>query len=108
MKGRDWLMTQDWSDEEIELALDTADQLKEEFRSGVPTLHLPHKTLFLIFFDKSTRTRNSFEAGMTQLGGHAHFIDSETSQIAHGESPKDMGIILSGRSEEHTSELQSR
>jgi N-acetylornithine carbamoyltransferase len=96
MKGRDWLMTQDWSDEEIELALDTADQLKEEFRGGVPTLHLPHKTLFLIFFDKSTRTRNSFEAGMTQLGGHAHFIDAETSQIAHGESPKDMGIILSG------------
>ena len=32
---------------------------------------------------------------MTQLGGHAHFIDSETSQIAHGESPKDMGTILS-------------
>jgi N-acetylornithine carbamoyltransferase len=62
----------------------------------VPTLHLLHKTLFLIFFDKSTRTRNSFEAGMTQLGGHAHFIDSETSQIAHGESPKDMGTILSG------------
>ncbi len=96
MKGRDWLMTQDWSDDEILLALDTADQLKKEFKSGVPTLHLLHKTLFLIFFDKSTRTRNSFEAGMTQLGGHAHFIDSETSQIAHGESPKDMGTILSG------------
>ena len=95
MKGRDWLMTQDWSDDEIELALDTADSLKDEFRTGVPTLHLPHKSAFLIFFDKSTRTRNSFEAGMTQLGGHAHFIDSETSQIAHGESPKDMGTILS-------------
>ena len=78
MKGRDWLMTQDWSDEEIDLALETADQLKMEFKSSVPTLHLPHKTLFMIFFDKSTRTRNSFEAGMTQLGGHAHFIDSET------------------------------
>ncbi len=95
LKGRDWLMTQDWADDEIELALDTADQLKAEFRGGVPTLHLPHKSAFLIFFDKSTRTRNSFEAGMTQLGGHAHFIDSETSQIAHGESPKDMGTILS-------------
>ena len=95
LRGRDWLMTQDWNDEEIEIALDTAEQLKAEFRTGVPTLHLPHKTLFLIFFDKSTRTRNSFEAGMTQLGGHAHFIDSETSQIAHGESPKDMGTILS-------------
>jgi ornithine carbamoyltransferase len=96
MKGRDWLMTQDWSDDEIELALNTAARLKTEFRNGIHTLHLPHKTIFLIFFDKSTRTRNSFEAGMTQLGGHAHFIDSETSQIAHGESPKDMGIILSG------------
>jgi len=53
MKGRDWLMTQDWSDDEIMLALDTADQLKKEFKSGVPTLHLLHKTLFLIFFDKS-------------------------------------------------------
>jgi N-acetylornithine carbamoyltransferase len=95
MKGRDWLMTQDWSNEEIELALETAAQLKDEFKSGIPTLHLAHKTAFLIFFDKSTRTRNSFEAGMTQLGGHAHFIDSETSQIAHGESPKDMGTILS-------------
>ena len=95
LRGRDWLMTQDWSDDEIELALDTADRLKAEFKAGVPTLHLPHKTAFLIFFDKSTRTRNSFEAGITQLGGHAHFIDSETSQIAHGESPKDMGIILS-------------
>ena len=95
MRGRDWLMTQDWSDAEIELALDTAVQLKKEFKAGVTSLHLPHKTIFLIFFDKSTRTRNSFEAGITQLGGHAHFVDSETSQIAHGESPKDMGIILS-------------
>ena len=96
LKGRDWLMTPDWPDEDIELALSTAGQLKKEFKSGIPTLHLGHKTLFMIFFDKSTRTRNSFEAGMTQLGGHAHFIDVETSQIAHGESPKDMGIILSG------------
>lgn len=95
LKGRDWLMSQDWSDEEIDLALDVAAQLKREFKAGIPTLHLPYKTIFLIFLDKSTRTRNSFEAGMTQLGGHAHYIDAETSQIAHGESPKDMGIILS-------------
>jgi ornithine carbamoyltransferase len=95
LKGRDWLMTQDWSNEEIDVALTTAAQLKSEFKAGVPTLHLPHKTIFLIFFDKSTRTRNSFEAGITQLGGHGHFIDSGTSQLAHGESAKDMGIILS-------------
>jgi ornithine carbamoyltransferase len=95
LKGRDWLMTQDWSNEEIDIVLETAATLKREFKAGITTLHLPHKTIFLIFLDKSTRTRNSFEAGITQLGGHAHFIDAETSQIAHGESPKDMGIILS-------------
>ena len=95
LKGKDYISTQDWSDEEIELALAKAAELKEQFKDGVPHRHLTDKTIFLLFFDKSTRTRNSFEAGMTQLGGHAHFIDSSTSQIAHGESPKDTGIILS-------------
>ena len=32
---------------------------------------------------------------MTQLGGHAIFLDADKTQVAHGESPKDMGIILS-------------
>jgi N-acetylornithine carbamoyltransferase len=91
----DYIETKDWSKNELEILLTTASDLKEKFRRGEPTLVLPHKTVFLIFFDKSTRTRNSFEAGITQLGGHAHYIDAETSQIAHGESPKDMGIILS-------------
>ena len=95
LRGRDYITTQEWSNEEIDLALETATDLKAKFKSGVPHRHLPDKTIFLLFFDKSTRTRNSFEAGITQLGGHAHFIDSSTSQIAHGESAKDTGIILS-------------
>jgi ornithine carbamoyltransferase len=95
IESKDYISTQDWSDEEIEQALETAIELKEKFKKGIPHRRLPDKTIFLLFFDKSTRTRNSFEAGITQLGGHAHFIDSSTSQIAHGESPKDTGIILS-------------
>ncbi len=95
LKGKDYISTQDWSDEEIEYLLNIAADLKYKFKMGIPTRLLDDKTLFLLFFDKSTRTRNSFEAGITQLGGHAHFIDSSTSQIAHGESPKDTGIILS-------------
>ncbi len=95
LKGKDYISTQDWSDAEIELALDTAVDLKDKFKMDVPHRHLPDKTIFLLFFDKSTRTRNSFEAGITQLGGHAHFIESATSQIAHGETPQDTGIILS-------------
>ena len=93
--GRDWIATQDWSVDEILKLLDLSGELKRRFRAGEATLVLPHKTVFLLFFDNSTRTRNSFEAGATQLGAHAHFISSETSQVAHGESAKDTGIILS-------------
>jgi len=94
-RGRDWIVTQEWSVPEIEELLGLSTELKRRFREGLPTRVLPDKTVFLMFFDNSTRTRNSFEAGATQLGAHAHFISSETSQIAHGESAKDTGIILS-------------
>jgi ornithine carbamoyltransferase len=95
LTGRDYISTADWSVDELGVALDAAAELKAAFRSGEPHRLLPDKTLFMIFLDLSTRTRNAFEAGMTQLGGHAHFIDAGTSQIAHGEDPRDMGIILS-------------
>jgi N-acetylornithine carbamoyltransferase len=95
LRGRDYIETIDFSDEEIEILLNTSTELKEKFKAGAPHKLLPDKTIFLFFFDKSTRTRNSFEAGITQLGGHAHFIEVGSSQVAHGESPKDMGIILS-------------
>jgi ornithine carbamoyltransferase len=95
LDGRDFISTADWSTDELGVALDAAAELKAAFASREAHRLLPDKTLFMIFLDLSTRTRNAFEAGMTQLGGHAHFIDANTSQIAHGDSPRDMGIILS-------------
>jgi len=94
LRGRDYIETLDWSVEEIDEALGLAVDLKARFRAGEPHRLLPDRTLFMLFLDKSTRTRNAFEAGMTQLGGHAHYLDAEKTQVAHGESPKDMGIIL--------------
>jgi ornithine carbamoyltransferase len=94
-KGRDWITTQEWSDRELDVLLDVAADLKRKFKGRVPHRYLPDQTIFLMFFDKSTRTRNSFEAGMTQLGGHAHFLTADVMQVSHGESPKDTGIILS-------------
>lgn len=95
LRGRDYIATQDWSREELDTLLDVALDLKRKFALGEPTRLLPDKTLFMIFFDKSTRTRNAFEAGMTQLGGHAHDLTPDVMQISHGESAKDTGIILS-------------
>jgi N-acetylornithine carbamoyltransferase len=93
--GRDFIETLDWTTEEIDEAVAVAGELKAAFKNGEPHRLLPDKTLFMLFLDKSTRTRNAFESGMTQLGGHAIYLDAEKTQVAHGESPKDMGVILS-------------
>ena len=47
----------------------------------------------MLFFSSSTRTRASFEAGLAQLGGHPAFIESKTTQIAHGDTAKEIGEI---------------
>jgi len=94
LRGRDYIETLDWSTEEIDEAVALAMDLKGRFRRDEPHRLLADRTLFMLFLDKSTRTRNAFEAGMTQLGGHAHYLDAEKTQVAHGESPRDMGIIL--------------
>jgi len=74
-KGRDYLTLLDYSREEIETILAVARDLKRRRAVGEPHPFLSGKTLFMIFYNQSLRTRNSFEAGMFQLGGHAHFLD---------------------------------
>jgi len=95
LRGRDFVTDVDWSVEELERVFELAAGLKQKFRRGDPTLLLPHQTLFMMFFEQSTRTRNSFEAGMTQLGGHAHDLTPDKMQISHGETPWDTGKVLS-------------
>lgn len=94
-KGKHFLSEDDWTKEELDVVFETAFELKQKFYAEEPTLYLPYKTLFMIFFEQSTRTRNSMEAGMTQLGGHAHDLTADKMQISHGESAKDTAIILS-------------
>ncbi|MFQ6129905.1 MAG: ornithine carbamoyltransferase [Candidatus Hadarchaeaceae archaeon] len=76
-KGKDFINTQDFSQEEITQVLDAAKDLKEKFKSRVETPYLPGRTLFMFFYNRSLRTRNSFEAGIYQLGGHAHFLSPQ-------------------------------
>jgi len=68
--------------------------LKRKRALNEPHAYLRDKTLAMLFFFSSTRTRGSFEAGMAQLGGHAAFIESRTTQIAHGDTAKEIGEIL--------------
>lgn len=95
LRGRSFITMQEFSKSELDLMLDLSCDLKRRFAVGEPTPWLNLKTLFMIFFDESTRTRNSVEAGMTQLGGHAHFLNPKVMQTAHGEVARDTAKILS-------------
>ncbi|GAB4526525.1 MAG: ornithine carbamoyltransferase [Anaerolineae bacterium] len=94
LRGRDLITTQEWTKDEIETLLDVAWDLKRKRAVGEPHALLRDKVLALLFFFSSTRTRVSFEAGMAQLGGHAQFIESTTTQISHGDTAKEIGEII--------------
>lgn len=95
LRGKDFITTQDWTLDELETLFDQAFDLKRKFARGEVTPYLAYKTLYMLFFFASTRTRNSFETGMTQLGGHGIFLDPDKTQISHGESARDTAVILS-------------
>jgi N-acetylornithine carbamoyltransferase len=94
LRGRDLIGDLDFSREEVETVLDVAFDLKRKRALNEPHAYLRDKVLAMLFFFSSTRTRGSFEAGMAQLGGHAAFIESRTTQISHGDTEKEMGEIF--------------
>jgi len=94
-KGKHFITLEDWKKSEIETLLEVSVDLKKKFYNNEDTDFLRNKSAFLMFFEQSTRTRNSMEAGIAQLGGHANFLDTSTMQISHGESAKDTAVILS-------------
>ena len=93
MHGRDFIGDLDFSKEEIETVLEVALDLKRKRSLNEAHAYLRDKVLAMMFFFTSTRTRGSFEAGMAQLGGHAAFIESRTTQISHGDTAKEIGEI---------------
>lgn len=88
---RHLLSMADLSREELLSILDRAERLK----TGQETGELSRKTLGMIFQKPSTRTRVSFEAGMTQLGGHAIVLTPNDLQLGRGEPLKDTARSLS-------------
>ena len=89
------LKLEDWSTEEIINTLNLADQLKYEQKHGIEHKILKGKSLGMIFEKSSTRTRVSFEVGMTQLGGYPLFLSSNDLQIGRGEPVEDTARVLS-------------
>ena len=70
-------------------------ELKNRFKKGDVNNSLTGKTLAMIFEKPSTRTRVSFETGMTQLGGHAIYLSPKDMQLGRGETIADTARVLS-------------
>ncbi len=85
----------DLSNHDLTGIIDNAIALKKQHQAGEINQQLKNKTLAMIFDKSSTRTRVSFEAGMTQLGGHALFLSDRDIQLGRGEPVKDTAIVIS-------------
>ncbi|MBQ7794280.1 MAG: ornithine carbamoyltransferase [Clostridia bacterium] len=91
---KDFISLHDCSREEIDALLKLAIKLKDENKKGICHHHLKGKTLGMIFTKSSTRTRVSFEVGMTQLGGYPLFLSSADIQLGRGETIYDTAKVL--------------
>jgi ornithine carbamoyltransferase len=95
LKGKDFLTLMDISGEDIHYLLTLAKELKQKQLAGQLYTPLVGKTLAMIFEKPSTRTRVSFEVGMTQLGGSALYLNSSDLQLGRGETIADTARVLS-------------
>ena len=114
MALRHFLSTQDWSRKDLDALLDRARLFKQEMRSPAqePAIHgrtsqqtgrdLAGKSIALLFFNPSMRTRTSFELGAFQLGGHAIVLapGKDAWPIEF-----DLGTAMDGDTEEHVAEV---
>ena len=95
LKGRHLINLSEFETQELRKILDTAHDLKQKQKKGKPHEILKGKSLAMIFMKSSTRTRVSFEVGMTQLGGHALFLQPSGTQLGRGETIGDTAQVLS-------------
>lgn len=88
LSGQSFLTTQNFSREQLEQILDAADDLKKKYQNREPTDYCSRRTLFLMFYNSSLRTRNSFESGIYQLGGDSNFLSPD--DVYEPSLPEDM------------------
>ncbi|MBQ9600381.1 MAG: ornithine carbamoyltransferase [Clostridia bacterium] len=91
---QDLISLHDLTSDEVKELLELGIKLKAEKKAGIEHHILKGKTLGMIFTKSSTRTRVSFEVGMTQLGGYPLFLSSNDIQLGRGETIYDTAKVL--------------
>ncbi len=82
------------SKEDISTILDLAAKIKAKRSAGELTNYLPNQTMIMLFQKSSTRTRLSFETGMTELGGHSIFLDKKTTQFSLTDASDEIQAVM--------------
>ena len=91
---KDFLSIIDIDEYELESIVADAMHVKRLKAAGTAHEFLRGKSLGMIFEKASTRTRVSFEVGMTDLGGHALFLNPQDMQLGRGEEVRDTARVL--------------
>ena len=92
---RHFLSELDLTADEFRSIIQRGSDLRRQWETGSCQATLPRRVLGMIFEKSSTRTRVSFEAGMTQLGGHAIYLSPNDTQLGRGEPLADTARVLS-------------
>ena len=87
----DFLTIEQLSPAQLRALLDRAAAVK----AGKDLGQLPEATVAMLFEKPSTRTRASFETGVTELGGHPTFLGPDEIHLGHGEPISDTARVLS-------------
>jgi ornithine carbamoyltransferase len=95
LQGRGFTRVSDWTRDELETALDLADELKALQRERRGHRLLPGRSVGLVFEKPSLRTRVSFEVGIAQLGGFAVDLTSDEIGLGRRETTQDVALVLS-------------
>ncbi len=94
MSGKSLLLTQDFSDAEIDALLAVAATFERLDRQGVRCDLLPAQLAYAVFFDNSTRTKSAWAGAAARLGMQPVIVDGSSTQIAHGETAGETGAML--------------
>lgn len=96
--GKDLITTQEWSLDELIEALELAEEMQAKRYSPEFANILLHRSFFMFFYNPSVRTRQSFEAAATELGGHAQFLEPKSMRLktakTAGETIEDAARVM--------------